>query len=45
MKYLKIFTFLTREEIEALAEKVETEPHLRKAQKTLADEMTKLNSR
>ncbi len=42
VKYLKIFTFLTRTEIEALAEKVETEPHLRAAQKTLAAEMTKL---
>ena len=42
MKYLKIFTFLSRETIEALAEKVETEAHLREAQKTLASEMTKL---
>ena len=42
VKYLKIFTFLKREEIEALAESVETEAHLRKAQKTLAAEMTKL---
>ncbi|RIJ66696.1 tyrosine--tRNA ligase [Rummeliibacillus sp. POC4] len=42
VKYLKIFTFLTREEIEGLAQKVETEPHLREAQKTLASEMTKL---
>lgn len=42
VKYLKIFTFLTREEIEGLAESVETEAHLRKAQKTLAAEMTKL---
>ncbi|MGG0656318.1 tyrosine--tRNA ligase [Rummeliibacillus pycnus] len=41
-KYLKIFTFLSRPEIEALEEKVETEPHLREAQKTLAAEMTKL---
>ncbi|WP_397539632.1 tyrosine--tRNA ligase [Rummeliibacillus pycnus] len=41
VKYLKIFTFLTRSEIEALEEKVETEPHLREAQKTLAAEMTK----
>lgn len=42
IKYLKIFTFLTREEIEALAETVETEAHLRKAQKALAEEMTRL---
>ncbi|MGD6967896.1 tyrosine--tRNA ligase [Rossellomorea vietnamensis] len=42
IKYLKYFTFLTHEEIEGLAQAVETEPHLRKAQKTLAEEMTKL---
>lgn len=42
IKYLKIFTFLTREEIEALAISVEEEPHLRKAQKALAEEMTRL---
>lgn len=42
IKYLKIFTFLSREDIESLAEKVESEPHLRGAQKTLAAEMTKL---
>lgn len=42
IKYLKIFTFLSREEIEALEVTVQDEPHLRKAQKTLASEMTKL---
>jgi tyrosyl-tRNA synthetase len=42
VKYLKFFTFLSHEEIEVLAEAVETEPHLRKAQKTLAEEMTRL---
>jgi len=42
IKYLKIFTFLSREEIEALAVSVEEEPHLRKAQKALAEEMTRL---
>jgi tyrosyl-tRNA synthetase len=42
VKYLKYFTFLSHEEIEALAASVKTEPHLRKAQKTLAEEMTKL---
>lgn len=42
VKYLKIFTFLERQEIEALAESVETEAHLRKAQTVLAEEMTKL---
>lgn len=42
VKYLKIFTFLSREEIEGLAVSVEEEPHLRKAQKALAEEMTRL---
>ena len=40
IKYLKFFTFLTQEEIQALEEKVATEPHKREAQKTLAREMT-----
>ncbi|WP_251638428.1 tyrosine--tRNA ligase, partial [Sporosarcina sp. NCCP-2716] len=40
--YLKIFTFLERAEIEALEQSVADEPHLRKAQKTLAEEMTRL---
>lgn len=39
---LKQFTFLSKEEIEALAESVEKEPHLRKAQKALAKEVTTL---
>ncbi|ALS74409.1 tyrosine--tRNA ligase [Planococcus rifietoensis] len=42
VKYLKIFTFLERQEIEALEKSVETEAHLRKAQTVLAEEMTKL---
>ncbi|MGW9607618.1 tyrosine--tRNA ligase [Heyndrickxia sporothermodurans] len=42
IKYLKYFTFLSREEIEELEKAVEEEPHLRKAQKTLAEEMTGL---
>jgi tyrosyl-tRNA synthetase len=42
VKYLKFFTFLTREEIEALEASVQEEPHLRKAQKALAEEMTRL---
>ena len=42
VNYLKIFTFLSKEEIEALEASVETEPHLRKAQKALAEEMTRL---
>jgi tyrosyl-tRNA synthetase len=42
VKYLKFFTFLSREEIEALEVSVQDEPHLRKAQKALAEEMTRL---
>ena len=42
VKYLKIFTFIEKEQIENLAESVETEAHLRKAQTVLAEEMTKL---
>ncbi|WP_310833259.1 tyrosine--tRNA ligase [Paenibacillus pedocola] len=41
VKYLKYFTFLSKEEIEALAAKVEAEPHKREAQKALAEEMTR----
>ncbi|MBY0010938.1 tyrosine--tRNA ligase [Paenibacillus typhae] len=41
IKYLKYFTFLSKEEIEALAAKVESEPHKREAQKALAEEMTR----
>ncbi|CAM3983789.1 tyrosine--tRNA ligase [Cohnella lubricantis] len=41
VKYLKYFTFLSKEEIEALGEKVQTEPHKREAQKALAEEMTR----
>jgi tyrosyl-tRNA synthetase len=42
VKYLKFFTFLSREQIEALEVSVQEEPHLRKAQKALAEEMTRL---
>jgi tyrosyl-tRNA synthetase len=42
VKYLKYFTFLSREEIEALEVSVREEPHLRKAQKALAEEMTRM---
>ncbi|UXS68799.1 tyrosine--tRNA ligase [Staphylococcus chromogenes] len=41
VKFLKYFTFLTQEEIQNLAESVENEPHLRKAQKALAESMTR----
>jgi tyrosyl-tRNA synthetase len=39
---LKVFTFLPKSEIEQLADKVKTEPHLREAQRTLALEVTSL---
>lgn len=42
VKYLKFFTFLTKEEIEALEVSVQEEPHLRKAQKALAEAMTRM---
>lgn len=42
IKYLKYFTFLGKEEIEQLEKSVQEEPHLRQAQKTLAEEMTRL---
>jgi tyrosyl-tRNA synthetase len=42
VKYLKFFTFLSRDEIEQLEKSVQEEPHLRKAQKALAEEMTRL---
>ena len=42
IKYMKIFTFVEREEIEALAVSVQEEPHLRTGQKALAEEMTRL---
>lgn len=37
--YLKKLTFLSKEEIDALEEKVKTEPHKREAQKALAKEV------
>lgn len=37
--YLKVFTFLSREEIEELEESLKKEPHLRLAQKALAKEV------
>lgn len=42
VKYLKIFTFLAPAEIEKLEQSVQEEPHLRKAQKALGEEMTRL---
>ena len=40
IRFIKLFTFLEREEIESLEESVMTEPHLRKAQKRLAEDIT-----
>lgn len=39
---MKYFTFLSKEEIEAYAEKTETAPEKREAQKRLAEEVTSL---
>ena len=39
-KYIKIFTFLTKEEIEAIIEEHKQAPHLRPLQKKLAEEIT-----
>ncbi|GGG36606.1 tyrosine--tRNA ligase [Croceivirga lutea] len=39
-KYIKIFTFLSKDEIEELVAKHKKEPHLRQLQKKLAEEVT-----
>ncbi|MCL1868741.1 MAG: tyrosine--tRNA ligase [Paludibacter sp.] len=39
-KYIKIFTFLPKEEIDALVASQQAEPHLRPLQKRLAEEVT-----
>ncbi|HCV7140637.1 TPA: tyrosine--tRNA ligase [Staphylococcus aureus] len=41
IKFLKYFTFLGKEEIDRLEQSKNEAPHLRKAQKTLAEEVTK----
>ena len=41
IKYIKYFTFLEKEEIEALEVTVQEEPHKRQAQKRLAEEVTR----
>lgn len=41
IKFLKYFTFLSKTDIEALEKSVVEEPHLRKAQTTLAEEVTR----
>ena len=42
IKFLRMFTFLGREEIDALAEDLSERPHLRSAQRRLAEEFTRL---
>lgn len=42
LRYIKIFTLLSREEIDALAKDQEEAPHLRPLQKRLAEELTTL---
>ncbi|WP_028477451.1 tyrosine--tRNA ligase [Nocardia sp. CNY236] len=42
MRYLRWFTFLSREELEELEQATAERPHLRQAQRTLAAEMTTL---
>lgn len=41
IEYLKRLTFLSKEEIDTLEEKVKTEPHKREAQKALASEVVR----
>lgn len=41
-KYIKIFTFLSKEEIDALITQHQEAPHLRELQRTLASELTKM---
>ncbi|WP_020007484.1 tyrosine--tRNA ligase [Salinicoccus albus] len=40
VKFLKLFTFLKKEEIETLESSLQNEPHLRRAQRRLAEEIT-----
>jgi tyrosyl-tRNA synthetase len=42
LRYLRLFTFLTREELDELEEETVEKPHLRSAQKRLAQEFTDL---
>jgi tyrosyl-tRNA synthetase len=42
LRYLRMFTFLSEEEIAALAEDTQQRPHLRAAQRRLAEEFTTL---
>jgi tyrosyl-tRNA synthetase len=42
LRYLRLFTFLAREEIDALEQDLAERPHLRAAQRRLAEEFTRL---
>jgi len=42
IKFLKLFTFLDQEEIAAIEKELEEAPHLRNAQKRLAEEVTRM---
>lgn len=42
LRYLRLFTFLSREELDALEKETAEKPHLRSAQKRLAQEFTDL---
>ncbi|KAA2256383.1 tyrosine--tRNA ligase [Solihabitans fulvus] len=42
LRYLRMFTFLSREEIDALEQDTQERPHLRAAQRRLAEEFTTL---
>ncbi len=41
-KYIKIYTFLSKDEIESLIQEHRAEPHLRKLQKRLSEEVTEM---
>lgn len=41
VKFLKYFTFLSKEEIAAIEEEIKEQPHLRNGQKRLAEEVTR----
>jgi tyrosyl-tRNA synthetase len=42
IKFIKLFTFLSQDEIAALEKELEEAPHLRSAQKRLAEEVTRM---
>jgi tyrosyl-tRNA synthetase len=42
IKFIKLFTFLSQDEVAALEKELEEAPHLRSAQKRLAEEVTRM---